>query len=293
MSQMFDTLFPDGLLQEIEEFLPEVLDEQLNFTNIDNVTFNKNYIQSFRSMVEILLVETVENMPMDKLEGFTGYVLRQYFDDILVYTARELLYYVEERNKNAEAFVKYYKDEVVIDADGKKIQKYAIIDAKNQTWNYSAILSVLMQYTQAKKRVEQQDTKIANIEKRIEEIKGEVAYERQEKQTAEEHVQRLNEHLTLKKAQMHRRESGGENNAVWQAQASKEHSELLDEMKTSREEALFAGRRYQNKLTELDNWKKQLVAHHTQMKEIRQQNENIIEMINLIVDAIAVVFAKR
>ncbi len=293
MERMFNALFPDGLLEEIEEYLPEILDEQLNFTLIDNVTFNKNYIQVFRSMVDILLVETVENMPMDKLEGFTGYVLRQYFDEILVYTARELLYYVEERNKNAEAFIKYYKDEIIIDADGRKIQKHAIIDAKKQTWNYSAILSVLMQYAQAKKRLEQQDTKIANIERRIEEIKGEVAYERQEKQSAEEHVNKLNEHLTLKKAQMHRRESAGEKNALWHAQVSKEHSELLDELKISREEALFAGRRYQNKLTELDNWKKQLVAHESQMKEIRQQNANIVEMINLIVDALAVVFSKR
>jgi hypothetical protein len=292
MTALFEHLFPEGILEEIEEYLPEVLDESLNFTLIDNITFNKIYIPTYRSMIEIILLDAVADFPEEKLEGFTGYVLRQYFDDILVYTARELLYYVEERDKNAEQFIKYYKDEVIIDTDGKKIQKYAIIDAKNQTWNYSAILSVLIQFTQAKKRVEQQEERLESIEVRIEEAMREVGFERQEKEKSEQYARELNEIVSLKKNQLSRSMAEA-SDAILQAQLNKEHSELLDNLKVAKDNALFAGRRYRNKQTELENWKKQYTTNKKQMDEIRQQNETIVEMIDLIVDAVAVVFAKR
>ena len=289
LQSIFAHCFPEGILEEIEEFLPEVLDEQLNFSVIDNQTFNKSYISVFRSMIEIILVEGIADLPVEKLEGLTGYVLRLYFDDILVFAARELLYYVETRDRNAEAFIKYYKDEVVIDADGRKIQKYAIIDAKQQTWNYSAILSVLMQFSQAKKRVEQQEARIESVEQRLEDVKRELAYERQEKQQSEEQAREVNELFSLKKSDLERKV----NDAILQAQLNKEHSDLLDRLKIAKDNALFAARRYRNKQTELENWKKQLATSQKQLHEIRQQNAKIVVMINLIVDAVALVFSKR
>ncbi|MDX1294982.1 MAG: hypothetical protein R3302_01865, partial [Sulfurimonadaceae bacterium] len=292
MEALVDHLFPEGIDEEIEEYLPEVLDESLNFTVIDNQTFNKTYIATFRSMIEIILLDVVADFPEEKLEGFTGYVLRQYFDDILVFTARELLYYVEERDKNAELFIKYYKDEVIIDNDGKKIQKHAIIDAKNQTWNYSAILSVLIQFTQAKKRVEQQEERLEGIEERIDEVKRDIGYEKQEKEKSEQYARELNDIVSLKKGQLSR-SMAETNDAILQAQMNKEQSELLDNLKIAKDNALFAGRRYRNKLTELENWKKQYATNKKQLDEIRQQNEAVVEMIDLIVDAVAVVFAKR
>ena len=69
---------------------------------------------------------------------------------IFIFTAKVLLDFIENRNKNAENFIKYYNEDVIIDTNGNKIQKYAIIDSKQQKWNYSSIVSVMMQYKQAK-----------------------------------------------------------------------------------------------------------------------------------------------
>ena len=289
LQSIYDYCFPEGIGDEIEALIPEVLDEQLNFGVIDNYIFNKTYIAVFRSMIEIILVEGIDNLPVEKLEGLTGYVLRLYFDDILVYTARELLYYVEIRDRNAEKFIKYYKEEVVIDAEGRKIQKHAIVDAKHQTWNYSAILSVLMQFAQAKKRVEQQKVRIESIEDRLDDVKRELAYERQQKVKCEEEARNVSELFSLKKIDLERKV----NDAILQAQLNKEHSDLLDRVKVAKDNAVFALRRYKNKQTEVENWKKQLATSQKQLSEIRQQNKNIVEMIDLIVDAIALVFSKR
>ena len=81
--------------------------------------------------------------------------------------------------------------------------------------------------------------------------------------------------------------------AISQAQLNQEYSALLDRQKIARNNVTFAERRYKNKHTEHDNWKKQLASNETTLHEIRQQNDKIVEMIELIIDALALAFAKR
>ncbi len=281
MATLFETHFPDGAWEEIEAFLPDTLDDTINFSVIDNRTFNKTYITAFRNIVEIVILERVEGLSDAAVEGLTGYVLRHYFDDILAYTARELLYYVEERDRNAEAFVKYYKDEIIIDAEGKKVRKHAIIDAKKQSWNYSAILSVLMQYKQAKNRAAQQEEKCAAAAERVEALRNEVGRERLAKQQCDTKAAELSELYRY-------RHSSHADPAP-----DSEETELLESLKHAREQVQTAARRYRNKQTELENWKKQLKMQEDALAEVRQQNANVEEMIELIVNALAVTFAKR
>ena len=293
MEAMFDAYFPEGASEFIEDYLPEILEERLNFTQIDNHTFNRNYIQVFRSMIEIIVVEAAgTSFPEEKVEGFTGYVLRRYFDEILLRTATELMRHVEARDRNAEKFVKYYKDEVVIDpADGRKIQKYAIIDDSNQAWHYSAILAVLLQHTQAKKRVQQQEEKLIAIKSRIADVEREAAYENRERRRLEEKSRDINETVSIQKSAYER--TGKISDAISHAQQAKAYSDLLDRQKIAKEEAVYAQRRYRNRLTELENWKKQLTMQEKVLDEIHQQNAGIVKTIAQITRALAVVFAKR
>lgn len=146
LAGMYQMYFPNGTWKDIESILSEVLEEKLNFGIIDNATFTKTFIPVFRGMIEILLIDVVNPKDRNKIEGFTGYILRIYFDKILLYTAKNLLLFIEKRDKNAEIFIKTFSDDTLIDSSGKKTKKHAIVDEKEQTWNYVTILSILMQY---------------------------------------------------------------------------------------------------------------------------------------------------
>jgi len=282
--------FPDTLEEEIETALPDLLDDQLNFSAIDNAAFNRTYVMLFRSLVETILSEYLPHLEPHRLEALGGYVLRRHFDGMLILTAWELLFYVEERNRNAEAFVKYYKDEVVIDAAGKKVQKHAIVDSTSQSWHYSAILATLMQYRQSMKRLEQQEQKVQNTLARIEELRNEVDEERCECKTSEHFAQELGEMIAHKKALKQEELGGG---ALNLAQFNQEYSELLDRLKAAKDDVLFANRRFKNKQTELENWIKQLEGVRKVRDEIIEQNRDIETTVERIAHAIAVVFSKR
>jgi hypothetical protein len=285
--------FPEGLDAEVEELLPEIIDEGLNFGTIDNDTFKKSFITVYRSMIEIILAETVGDLlSPSKLDGFVGFVLRRYFDMLLKQTARRLLDFVEERHRNAEVFIKYYKDEVIIDGNGKKIQKYAIVDTKGQTWNYSSILSVLMQHTQAEARVAQQAEKLQHVRERINALRQSVGYDRAAMDSAD--VKARDAKLVCEhKKQLLMRDYGFNDEGELIAHMTKEYLPILENCKASAEIAAAAGRRYRNKKTELENWKKQLSKNEQYLEEVKEQKASIDHMLELIVDALARTFAKR
>jgi hypothetical protein len=114
LDALYQTYFPHGMWKDIKSILSEVLEEKLNFTVIDNVTFTKTFILVFKGMIEILLIDVLRESDRNKIESFTGYVLRKYFDKILFYTAENLLKFVENRDKNAEIFIKTFSNNVLI-----------------------------------------------------------------------------------------------------------------------------------------------------------------------------------
>jgi hypothetical protein len=95
MEEMYRTYFPEGAWGSIATILDDVIADRLNFSMIDNVTFSKTFIPVFRSMIEILLLDIVSPEEREKIEGQTGYILRIYFQKILLHTAKNLLQFVE------------------------------------------------------------------------------------------------------------------------------------------------------------------------------------------------------
>lgn len=296
MQKMFETNFPNGIWNEILEDLPEVMEDSINFSTIDNETFTRTYVPVLRSMVEIILLDVLGDMEKERIEGFAGYVLRIYFDKVLRYMAKDLLRHVEARDKNTESFVKYYCDEVIVDANANKIQKYAIVDTKNQTWNYTAILSVLMQWQQVKKRIASQEEKIAEVTARLEEAKRAFHDERVSKDSfdkelsdAREELNRFNTHAqAIRYNELNQKEQKLKKD---QMEAEKNLHE--EKVKTAANEVEYANRRCKNKKTEVFNWEKRLAASQQQLEDIHSQSESIKEMRELIINAIATVFVKR
>lgn len=287
LEALFLAYFPNGMWKDIESILGEVLDEKLNFSIIDNTTFTKTFIPVFRGMIEILLIDVITPVDQDKIEGFTGYVLRQYFDQILLYTAKNLLSFIENRDKNAELFIKNFSDNVLIDTDGKRIKRYPIVDSKQHTWNHVTILSILMQYKQVKLRMISQNNIITGIKEQLTQSNKNLLSEKNNEKLQEVKINKIIKEL----AESDLINFKNKKNSDFSHQ--KRHEELLSMRKAEDNELYFIKNHIANITIDLTREQKKLI-HETEARiMINEQIEPLKETYERIANALVLVLAKR
>jgi len=300
MDEMYAKYFPDGAWESIEPILDEVINDKLNFSVIDNLTFTKTFIPVFRSMIEILLLDIINPQEHSRIEGFTGYVLRKYFHQILMHTARNLLEYIEIRDKNAEAFIKYFTDEIVVDSAGNRIQKYAIVDSRQQRWNYSSIVSIIMQYKQSKIKIAAAKEGIVAAQARVTETQNDINLEMANKRKIIDKIAEvellISENDTRLMQQKNKTASKTEEAVSLKSSISrlnKRHQDLLDKKKIENNQLEIANGKIANKNTELSRRQKKLAHEKKALKTIQEQTDPIIETYEMIIEAIAIILPKR
>ncbi|OYZ32624.1 MAG: hypothetical protein B7X89_02840 [Sulfuricurvum sp. 17-40-25] len=287
LNAMFSTYFPNGIWQDIKSILDEVLDQKLNFSIIDNATFTKTFIPVFRGMIEILLIDVISPDEREKIEGFTGYVLRKYFDQILLHTAKYLLTFVENRDKNAELFIKNYSDDVLIDSTGKKTYKYAIIDSKQQTWNYVTILSILIQYKQAKLRIVTQSNIIAGVKDQLKEAEKHLLSENNNQKIQEIKIDNLLKQITESDL------LNFKNKKAMDPSQTKHHEDLIAIKRTEDNELYLIKNRIANTTIEITRLQKKF-KHESEAKQIlKEQIVPLQKTYERIASALVLVLVKR
>ncbi len=300
MHNLYDHLFPDGAWDRIDACLDGVFTDQLDFSVIDNQTFRDTFIPVFKAMVQVVVAEFSSLIEPDMLEGFTGYVLRKHFDEILLAAAWEVLALFQERDRNAEEFIRYFQDEIIINQRGKKIQKYAIIDEHNQKWNHNSILSILMQYEQSEKRIQNQEEKIEGIKSRLNEAQsaftaersGRFKYSAEVKEVQTLVIDNQNRIDELEHRIEDLKETTDENYAKLN-RLKKERESLQDRSKMAYSNADYANRRYSNRQIDVKNWDKQLQTNEKLLEEMMQQHTDLENKVELIAKGLAMAMAKR
>lgn len=300
MDAMYANYFPNGAWEHVEAILSEVIEEKLNFGVIDNLTFTRTFIPVFRSMIEILLLDIIKKEDRAKLEGFAGYVLRLQFHDIFIYTAKNLLQFVENRDKNAEAFIKYFADEIVIDGNGNKVQKYAIIDSKQQKWNYSSIVSVMMQYKQVKQKIASQKEMILIAENDLHQCQNELAVEKENKEAINDKLVAVQETLSENEAAIARikNKTGATPEEIISLKSqinrlNYQETELFDTKKKITSQIELCKNKIANKISESTRRQRKLDYEKKSLKNYIEQMASILESYEMITEAIATVLTKR
>jgi len=300
MIDLYQTYFPEGAWEYIESLLDDVITEKLNFEIIDNLTYHKQFIPVFRSMIEILLLDVVNEEDRMKIEGLTGYVLRQYFHPILLYAAKRLLDSIEKRDKNAADFIKYYTDDIVIDENGNKIQKYAITDIKQQKWNFSSILSVMMQYKQARFKLNAQQELIVTSEERVNESKIEIESEEKNYNALTEEIIRIKTLMIendTKILEIKAKSTSQDSNSFSLGNDIKRINNLQDDLneriKNRRNQLEISKGRLVNKKVELARKQKKVLYETKTLQAIKEQTDPIFQSYEMIAEALSLVLAKR
>lgn len=150
---IYEENFYDDFSDELLDMIPELENSALNFSRLDNTTFHQRLPDTFRSFLDIAMLPYVEGLDDETSLALNGYILRLHFDKILAKFAEILMNKVLQRDKQADLFLKYYNGETILNEKGQKIKKSSIIDANKNIWNYSAIFSILTQYTLAQKNI--------------------------------------------------------------------------------------------------------------------------------------------
>lgn len=300
MDEMYKTYFPDGAWGSIETILDDVIADRLNFSEIDNATFSRTFIPVFRSMIEILLLDVVSEEDREKIEGQTGYILRIYFQKILLYTAKNLLQCVENRDRNAENFIKYFTDDIIIDANGNKIQKFAITDKRQQKWNYSSVVSVMMQYKQTKIRIAAQQEAILNAQERVSDTQNEIASEKKHKSEIKGEIDEIETVLSEvdeKIVQLKERISQmpEENKALKKeiSTLNDTYTELYKKKKNFAAQLELTKNRITNKVSELAQRNMKASYEQKSLQTILEQTASVKEMYEMVSEALALTLAKR
>lgn len=156
--------FPENFGEILLEMAIDVVNDTLNFDRIDNLTFKAKYIEVFRALVDIAMVEYTDGVDEEMLKALNGYVLRLYFDDLLYLCAELLVEKVMDRSKKADEFLRFYNGEIVIGENGKKLKKPFVVDPKGNIWNFGAILSIMTQCTRYESKYDKQREVRAKLE---------------------------------------------------------------------------------------------------------------------------------
>jgi hypothetical protein len=300
MEQLISQHFPVGVITEIESILEDTLKDRLNFSKVSNYRFIKSFIPVFRSMVEIILVTHVKELGKEDLMALSGYVLRKHFDTILMLTALNLLEYLEKRDKNAEAFIKYYDGSVTIDEDGNKTVRHAIVDARNQTWNFSSILANIIQWKESKARAHTFEEKIKSLVERQSVAEKALKEVEPSKRKADIEIDGVKQKVNANRAVFKKLKALSEKSSALLKKNEKELVKLRDldrklvgELREVYEKHDKVLKLYDNRAKELKNWQKQIADMAEQFKEALAKNKEIKSNRDGIVRGLISVFAKR
>lgn len=290
--------FPVGVEDKIEAILPEILSDKLNFSIIDNATFIRDFIPVFRSMVEIIILEHGLDLDDITLEGLSGYILRINLDLILLICAQDLFKHIENRDRNAEKFIKYYSDDVVIDSKHKRVQKYAIVDKKGQKWNYTSILSIIIQNKESDKKILRQEQQIDMIKGRFDIAGNKLIDAEKRKQAITEKSKDIN--LEIKSLEMqiqsvnirntHRSRKEVETEKL---SLQRKRLNLLDSKKFLVTKKDQIEREYRNTNTEFTNWENRLRKEKKLLTQMRASIVSLKESYEILLHAMVVTFMKR
>ena len=137
--------------EKIFELLPYAIEDSLNFKKITPVRFQKIFIPILVNLVEIVVIGYTDLDDLRTIRGFTYYLLRELFDDLMLFIAEDILFHFSNMDKKAIDFLAYFSINECIDAHGKRHKARPILDESNHAWNITTIRSTMVQHKKPNK----------------------------------------------------------------------------------------------------------------------------------------------
>ena len=133
---------------DLDMIISTLSDTTLNFAEIDNLLFNTSHIKIIQEGL-VRFYKTKLSHDEIVIKAVSNYVFRESFYYIHELLAEKILDLIEHKNKNAEAFLRYYNGSTTIQ-NGEKYIIPEIIDEEGQKWNTATIVNFISQFVKNK-----------------------------------------------------------------------------------------------------------------------------------------------
>ena len=168
-SKIKDKYFNKDMLPLIKSKLLHILSDTLDFTKIDNQTFLKIYLEIFHDLVYKIVQPILKNEEELVIKYFTNFLLRDYYDEMMIVCATELSKKVTLRDANAEKFLNYYNGEIV-SINNRRYIKPIIMSEDGNEYKIFNILSIITRYNTILYKVRNQEKNVKNAKQALENI---------------------------------------------------------------------------------------------------------------------------
>lgn len=156
------------------EMLEFVVEDILNFRKLTSYEFRKIFISVFINMMELLVIERTDIEEIKNIKGFSLYLLREMFDEFLLYIAGDILFHFSNKDRKAQEFISSFNLSETIDANGVKYKANPILDDNHRAWNITTIRSTMVQYKHAKQDIYNKKNALLGIKKKLQDYEFEL-----------------------------------------------------------------------------------------------------------------------
>lgn len=293
--------------EKIFDVLPYAMEDVLNFRKITPSRFQKLFIPVLVNVVEIVVIGYTDLEDLRTIRGLTYYLLRELFDDLMLFIAEDILFHFSNMDKKAIDFLSYFSINESIDAQGKRHKAHPILDESNYAWNITTIRSTMTQHKKAKQALYDKKNGLLTIKKKADAYKRELKElmklllsEQTALKNAEESISGL--HKTVQRLQetdsqeVKFTENGQEKvfaRNVLMSKLFKKEDALLSE-KTKRRKAYDEiHTRFFNKQKEVDTWEKKYAESKEILASIEAKGHPMDKQYERIKRALAKTLASR
>lgn len=157
--------------EEIGTLLVSAVETILSFRKLTPIEFKKIFIPVLVNIVEIVVIEHTDLEDLRSIRGMSYYLLREIFDDMMLYIADDILFNFSNQDKKAIEFLSHFSVYESIDAKGNRYKPTPILDESNHAWNMTTIRSTMLQYKKSKQVMYDKKNSLVTIKKKLESYK--------------------------------------------------------------------------------------------------------------------------
>ncbi len=158
---------------DLDMVISTLSDTTLNFAEIDNLFFNTRHVKIIQEGL-VRFYQTKITQDETVIKAVANYIFRESFYYIHELLAEKLLELIERKDKNAEAFLRYYNGSTFIE-NGEKLIAPEIVDEGGQKWNIAAIVNFISQFSKNRTLISKKESSIRAFKGEEKEIATQIA----------------------------------------------------------------------------------------------------------------------
>ena len=155
------------------ELLRFAEESTLSIKKINPSEFRTLFVPVFVNIADTVVIESSELEDLREIRGLSYYLVREMFEEMMLYIAEVILFHFSNQEKKAIDFLSHFGIHETIDAKGNRYKPNPILDESNRAWNMTTIRSTMIQHKKSKQTLYDRRNDLISIKKKLDTYKNE------------------------------------------------------------------------------------------------------------------------